>query len=75
MEETYEEERKFVNLEYHLRLGRKRKVLVDAFLEKDKRRMSPYKMVTTRNKHFTPTHRGGGQWSRNFRPGEMALLA
>lgn len=45
MEETYEEERKFVNLEYHLRLGRKRKVLVDAFLEKDKRRMSPYKMV------------------------------
>lgn len=58
-EETSNEARKFVNIEWELKLGRKEKVVVKVELKKDKIKMSPDKMVATRNKCFTPNHMRG----------------
>lgn len=45
MDEVYREASKFVNHKRELNLGRKRKSIMEAFLEKEKRRISLNKVV------------------------------
>lgn len=72
MEEDYGEARKFFNLERELGLDKSSKVVVEAVLEKKKRRIrldkANYDKMINKNKHFMPNHRVNGQWFENMRP-------
>lgn len=78
MEEAYGEARKFVNLHRELELGKEGKLVVEAILEKEKRiiildKVVQDKEVFNKNNRFALNHKGGGQWSINFRPWDKTL--